>query len=288
MERDGARRVLEIMEGALVELVVVLLLHVGGALLPDGSHGVDGLELLIILPLGRIVVASVLGLGLLAMLGNHHLDGVAHVVAVLLDQVLEAPLGQVGIKALAVFAALVLADRQNNIGTVGGALGGLDGVALKAVALPHVGFVRTKSAAHNAHTARYHEGRVKAHAKLADDIHIVALTFGVLGLELLAAGMGNGTQVLLQLLGSHANAVIRNGKRTIVLVKGDADGKIGTVDVYVIIRKALEVELVHSVGSVGDKLAQEDLFIGIDGVNHQIEQLFALCLELAHIRILSL
>ena len=100
--------------------------------------------------------------------------------------------------------------------------------------------------------------------------------------------MGDGTQVLLQLLGSHANAVIRNSERTIVLIKGDADGKIGTVDIHVIIRKALEVELVHSVGSVGDKLAQEDLFIGIDGVDHQIEQLFALCLELAHIRILSL
>ena len=287
VEAHLARRVLKVVERGLVELVVVLVRHVGAALFPNGRHGVDSLELLVVLVLGGVILAGVLGLVLLAALGDHHLDGIAHVVAVALDEVLETPLGQVGVVALAGLAVLagdVLADGEDDVGAVAGALALLDGVALKAVGLPHVRGILAKGAADHAHLRGDHERGVKAHAELADDVDVVALVLGVLLLELLAAGVGDGAQVLLEVLGRHANAVIGDGERAGVLVERDANRQVALVDLDAGVGQALEVELVHGIGRVGDQLAQEDLLVGVDGVDHQVEQLFALRLELAHAR----
>ena len=62
---DGERggRVGEVVEGLLVELVVLFLLYVGLAALPDRHHGVDGLDLGVLFVLGLVVVAGILGLG---------------------------------------------------------------------------------------------------------------------------------------------------------------------------------------------------------------------------------
>ena len=287
MEGDGAGRVLVVMEVRLVELVVVGLLDIGRALLPDGRHGVDGLELLVVLVLRLVIVAGVLGLGLLTALGDHHLDGIAHVVAVTGDEVAQAPLGEIAIVILALdlAGALVgLADGQDDVGAVLGALGVLDGVALHAVGLPHMRPLLAKGTAHHAHLGGDHEGGVETHAKLADDIHVVALVLGVLLLELLGAGVRDGAQVLLELLGGHADTVIGNGERALVLVGRDANGQVIGVDLDAGVGDALEVELVHGVRCVGDELAQEDLLVGVDRVDHEVEELLALCLELLHAR----
>ena len=124
-----------------------------------------------------------------------------------------------------------------------------------------------------------HKGRVEAHAKLADDVDIGALLLGVLGLKLLGAGMGDGAQIALELLGGHANAVIRDGNGAGVFIKGDANGQVALVDL-----DALKVELVDGVARVRDKLAQEDFLIGVDGVDHEVEQFFALGLKLTHVQ----
>ena len=175
MEANGAGGIVKVVERGLIELVVVLLLHVGAALLPDRRHGVDGLELLVVLVLGRVIIAGVLGLGLLAALGNHHLNRIAHIVAVLLNQALEAPLGQEAVISLGLTVGvelLVLTQRQDDVGTVLSTLAVLDGIALKAVGLPHVRCVLAIGAADDLHVAGDHKGRVEAHAKLADDVDI--------------------------------------------------------------------------------------------------------------------
>ena len=41
----------------------------------------------------------------------------------------------------------------------------------------------------------------------------------------------------------------------------------------------LEAQLVAGVGGVGDQLAQEDLLVAVQGVDHQVEQLLDLGLE---------
>ena len=287
MEADGARRIIKVVERGLVELVVVLLLDIGAALLPDRCHGIDGLELLVVLVLGLVIVAGVLGLGFLAALGHHHLNRVAHIVAVLLNQALEAPLGQEAIVGLGLAVGvelLVLAQRQDDIGTVLSTLAILDGVALKTVGLPNVGGILAISAADDLHVAGNHKGGVETHAKLTDDVDIGALLLSVLGLKLLGARMGDGAQVALELLGGHADTVIRNSDGTGIFIKGDTNGQVTLVELDTRILKALKVELVDGIARVGDKLAQEDFLIGVDGVDHEVEQFFALGLKLTHVQ----
>ena len=60
------------------------------------------------------------------------------------------------------------------------------------------------------------------------------------------------------------------------------DGEVLLFDADARIGQALEVALVAGIGGVGDKLAQKDLAVGVDGVDHQIEQFLALGFELTH------
>ena len=160
--------------------------------------------------------------------------------------------------------------------------GGLDGVALNAVGFPGERLGLAVCAGGYGNFLGNHERRIEAHAELADDVHIFALLFGVFSLELKAAGMGDGTQVGFELVARHADAGIGNGDGACVLVEGNIDGKVVLRNGDRGISKALEVELVHRVGCVGNKLAQEDFLVRVDGVDHQIEELFALSLELLH------
>ena len=285
MEAEGARGVHPVVEGGLVELGVLLVGDLGGALLPDRGHGIDGIKLGVVLPLRLVVVAGVCGLLLLAALGHEHLHGIAHVVAVATDELAELPLAQ----ELVVVGLLgVLLEGHDDggagLGAVGGVVGGngLDRVALHAVRDPAVALVRAVRAADDGDLARHHEGGVEAHAKAADDVHGVALGLGVGGLELLGAGVGDGAEVLLELLCRHADAVVGDRDGSGVLVKGHVDGEVCLVHLHGAVREALEVELVDGVRGVGDQLAEEDLAVGVDGVDHEVEELLALCLELAH------
>ena len=94
--------------------------------------------------------------------------------------------------------------------------------------------------------------------------------------------MGDGAEVPLQLVGRHADAVVGDGDGARILVKGHVDGKVSLIDLHGAVRQALEIELVDGIRGIGHQLAQEDLAVGVDGVDHEVEQLLALCLELAH------
>ena len=96
--------------------------------------------------------------------------------------------------------------------------------------------------------------------------------------------MGDGAQVAVQVLLRHADAVVGHGDGAGVLVEGDVDAELVLRQLDAGVGEAFEVQLVDGVRRVGDELAQEDLAVGVDGVDHQVEQLLALCLELAHVR----
>ena len=128
----------------------------------------------------------------------------------------------------------------------------------------------------------YHKRRIKTHAKLANDIDGVTLAFGVGLLELLAARVRNGAQIALKLFLGHANAVIGDGNGASIAVEGQANGKIALLQLNAVVGQALEVELVNGVGRIGNKLAQKDLFVGVNRIDHEVEQLFALGFELTH------
>jgi hypothetical protein len=126
-----------------------------------------------------------------------------------------------------------------------------------------------------------HERGVEAHAELADDVDVIALR-GLFGLlELQAVGMGDGAQVLLQLVGVHADAVVGHRDGAGVLVEETRIFS-SSLPSWICGRQALEVQLVLGVGRVRDQLAQEDLAVRVDGVDHQVEQLLALRLEFPH------
>ena len=154
-----------------------------------------------------------------------------------------------------------------------------EGVALHALALPHPGLLLALSAGNDSDLLRHHERGIEAHTELADNIDVVAL---VLRLEIQRAGLGDGAQILFQLLFGHADAVIRHGEGAAVLVHRQVDLQIVLVDADGGVGQALEIPLVAGVGGVGDQLAQKDLPVGVNGIDHQVQQLFALGLELMH------
>ena len=94
--------------------------------------------------------------------------------------------------------------------------------------------------------------------------------------------MGDGAQVAIEVVFAHADAVIGHRDRAGVGVKRHGDGQVCAIDLQPLVGQAAEVQLVDRVRRVGDELAQEDLAIGVNRVDHEVEQLFALCLELSH------
>ena len=279
MQRDGARRIGEVVEVRLVELVVLLVGHVGFLALPDGNHRVDRVGLGVGLVLGLVIVAGVFRLRLLARLGNLHLDGVAHVVAVALDQVLQTVLGKIGVVVVLVG---VLLEREDDVGAVLGALGLGDSVALNAVGFPRPRLVAAERAGNDAYLGGNHEAGVETDAELADDVDVVALLLGVVGLERLGIGVRDGAEVLVELVLRHADAVVGDGDGASALVEADVNGQLVLGKLHVGIRQALEIELVDGVGRVRDKLAEENLAIGVDRVDHEVEQFLTLCFEFLH------
>ena len=157
-----------------------------------------------------------------------------------------------------------------------------DGIACNAVGNPDVHLVASKRAADDLHFLGHHERRVEADAELTDDVGGIRACEVVLVLELLAARMSDGAQILLELVGIHADARIGHSDRAGVLVEADCDFEIALRQLHLAVGQAAEIQLVNGIGCIGDEFAQKDLAIRVDRVDHQIEKLLALCLELAH------
>ena len=273
---DDTQRVGVVHELVLVELVVVLVFDFTLRALPDGHHAVQCFQLGVGLVLGLVIVARILRLRLLAGFLTVHRDGEADVIAVLLDEVGDFVVFQ--ILAVMVSVGVILHD-QNDFGADIVLVGLGQGVALNAGGFPLPGGILALGAGNDGHFLGNHKGRVEADAELTDDVDIVAL---VLGLEVKRAGLGDGAEVLFQLLLGHTDAVIADGQRAALLVGLDVDFQIILRDADGRVGQALEIALVAGVRCVGNQLAQENLAVCIDRINHQVEQLFAFGLELTH------
>ena len=258
----------------LVELVVLLLRDLALLPLPEGDHGVQGLPLPDVLILRLVVGGALLPAGV----GDLHPDGEADVVGVLLHEALQGIL----LEVLAVLAGLVLGvllDVENDVGADGLLLAGLHGVAVHAVRLPAAGGVGAVLARYDGDVVRDHEGGVEAHAELADDIRRLLAALGLLA-ELEGAAPGDDAQVVLQLLLVHADAVVPDGEGSGFLVGDQGDGEVLPPEAHLVIRQGEVAELVDGVAGVGDELPEEDLLMGVDGVDHQVQQALGFRLEL--------
>ena len=170
----------------------------------------------------------------------------------------------------------VLLDHHDDLGAHIFLVGLGDGVALSTGALPLPGGVAAKGAADHGDSAGNHEGGVEAYAELTDDVDVLGL---VVLLEVQAAAAGDGAQVLLQFFLGHADAVIGQGQGAVCLVQLQQDLVILFLGGDAVVGQALEIELVDGVAGVGNQFAQEDLLVGVDGMDHHVQQLFAFGLE---------
>ena len=252
------------MELVPVELVIFLLRDLALGPLPDGHHGVQGLHLGVGLIL-RLVLRGVL---LLPGLGDLHTDGEADIVGILPHQLLELPVFQ----ELAVLLILrVGLDVHDDVGAHGFLFTFRDGVAVGPGGLPFEPALGPVLPGHHGDLVRNHEGGIKAHAELADDVGVLGVVSQLL-LELIGAGGGNDAQVVFQVRLVHTDAVVGNRQGPGVLVHGDLNFEIPPVHPHGAVGEGLVAELVTGVAGVGDDFPEENLLVGINGVDHQVQE----------------
>ena len=268
------------MELFLVKRDALLIGRLLAAALPDGDHAVDGL----LLGLGdhlhlRLAVFVLLaGVDPVALLDVHD-DRPADVVGVLADEHHELPVFEVG----GVFLArLVGLDVHDDVGADSVLLRIGDGVAVRAGADPLIGSVAAVGAGDDRDLIGDHERRVEADAELTDDVDggVLLRTLAETVLELQRAAACDDAEVAVKLFLGHADAVVGHGDRARLLVGDDADLEVAARNAHVFIRERLVAELVDRVRGVRNDLAQEDLLVRVDRVDHHVEQLFGFCLEL--------
>ena len=271
---DGAQGLLVVEELLPVEGVVFLLGDILFGPLPDGHHGVQGLG---------FGVGLIIGLGFAVFihrihspgLGNLHADGVADIVGILADKIAQAVFFQeLGV----VFLLGIGLDGHDDVGAGGCLVPGFNGVAVSAVADPFPGLVLAVLFGDNGDGGGNHEGGVEAHAELADDVHILLLFHGLL--EGQAAGLGDDTQVLLHVLPGHADAVIGNHQDPAALVPGDGDGELIPGNANLVIGQGGVGQLVDGIGGVGNDLPEEDLPVGVNRIDHQVQKTLRFGFEL--------
>ena len=254
-----------------VEGLVLLVGDILLGALPDGNHGVQSLHFGVGLILGLVLGGVFLLPGLL----HFHDDGVADVVRVFLHQTTDF----VFIQILAVLLVVGVGLQGHDHVSAGQLpLAGFNGVAVGAVGNPFEGFVLAGLFGDNGDGGGHHEGGVEAYAELADDVHIIALFHGLLEAE--RAGLADGAQILFHFLPGHADAVVGNGENAGVLGPGDGDFQVVLVHIQAAVRQGQVGQLIDGVGGVGDDLPEENLPVGIDGVDHQIQQTLGLGLKL--------
>ena len=116
-----------------------------------------------------------------------------------------------------------------------------------------------------------HEGRIEADAELADELGVV-----LGGLEPFQEGARAGARDRAQRLGhlvaAHADAVVLDGEALVVRIGADGDARLRIVAEQLGPLDRLVAQLLAGIGRVGDQLAQEDVAVRIDRVDHEVEE----------------
>ena len=117
----------------------------------------------------------------------------------------------------------------------------------------------------------HHEARIEAHTELADELgRDLAFLFAD-GLEELArARARDGPDVLHHLLARHADAVIPHAERARGSIRLEANLQL-TGGRQLWTGDGLEAHFVEGVRGVGDQLPQEDVLMGVKGMDHEVQ-----------------
>ena len=254
--------------GHLLDLLLLLLL-LGGLLLVDllDLGLVVVLAVLLLLLLIVVVVVDLLVDGLL----RPERDRVVDELRVLLHQVLEAALLEV--------LQLVLLEVARDLGAAAERLGLgvlLDGERAAGRGLPDVLLVVVVLGGHDdavSHQVR----RVETDAELANHVDVGA---GLHGLhEGLGARLRDRAKVGDHLGLGHADARVNDGERVVRLVGDKANVQLRVGVEHRLVGERLVADLVERVGRVRDQLTEEDLLVGVEGVDDERHELVDLSLE---------
>ena len=166
-------------------------------------------------------------------------------------------------------------DRGNGVGAVAAGLP-LDGLAVAGLVGEQFDLVG------------HHEGGVEADAELADQLlgHRGVLRVLQLLAQLGCPGLGQRADQVDHFGAGHADAVVADGQGAGLGVHVDIDVQIRGVDIEVLVPEGLDPQLVQRVRGIGDQLPQKRVLVGVDRVDHQVQELsrFGLKLQLLDVR----
>ena len=267
-----------------VELFVLFVGHLAGIAGPDRLHGIEGLfthhlacggtDGLSILVLDNLLI----GQRFVAL--DLHGDRVADEIRVLLDDVADHPL--VGEVLVVLFLFLQF---QGDGRSPAGLLGGLDAVGAVAAGDPFDRFVgrRTGRPGDEGDRVGHHEGAVEADPELPDQFRDQrCLALGVFQGFHEGGGpaFGDGADVFQHFVMGHTDAVVGDFKGLFDAIGFEMDLELGIVAQQPRFRLGPVADLVDGIRCIGNQLPQKDIFIGVKGVDDQVEHLLHFGLEL--------
>ena len=250
------------MGDVLVELLVFLVLDLGTRTGPQGTGAVDGFPFL------RRFLFTLGGSDLF-----RQLDRQGDMVGVLLDDVAQAPaIGELVVAGLQV---------QDDTGAAVGLVDGRDFELAFALGGPVHAFAGREAGttAEDIDLVGDDEGGIEAHAELADQVRILLLVAREVFHEIGGAGLGDGPQVGDHIFPAHADAVVFEGDGLGVLVEAHTDFQLRATFQQLRLGQGFEAQFVDSVRGVRDQFAKEDFLVGIQRMDHEVQQLLYLGLE---------
>ena len=257
----GGQRRFAVVADLLVELVVLFLRDVFFGPRPERCRLVDGFPFAGGDHLARLIVFA-----LFPLFFGHH-DGQRDMVGIFIDDALEFP----GVQVL---GGIVL-QMQGHAGAALASLNLADVKLTSTVANPAhtLGRGQTGAAAFNSDFVGHDEARIKADAKLANQLGIVFLVARQVSNKVARAALSDGTEVVYGLLLRHTDAVVADGQGFGRLVKDHTHFQLGVVFVVCRFIERFETQFVAGVRRIGNQLAQENFRIGVERVSDQLEQL---------------
>ena len=251
-----------------VEVGVVLVADLVLGPRPQRRGLVDGL---VLVRLGLV--------GLVCLLRRHQ-DRQADVVGVLPDDRAQPePAEQV---------VLSVPEVQDDRGASGWLLDGLQCVLAPPVGCPADALVRgqARPPGGQLHPVGHDERGVEADAELTDQGRVLPLVAGQRLEELARPRLGDRPDVLDHLGAAHPDPVVRHGDRPRLGVVGDPDPQRPLFLRVLAAGKQFQPQPVDGIGGVRDQLAQEDLLVAVQRVDHQVQELHHLGLEAERLLIL--
>ena len=134
--------------------------------------------------------------------------------------------------------------------------------------------------AQNLHPLGDDEGRIEAHTELANERGILP----GLAVEALQKSrgtrVGDGAQLLDDLLAAHADAVVADGQNSGFGIQRNLDGQFRVGFQELRIGQGFEAQPVVGVGRVGNEFAEKYFLVAVQRVHHEVQQLLHLGLEI--------